>query len=83
MHVHTAHACTHCSVQGYALAAPLLHRCHTLTDNSCAVRLCWDVTNRWLGARLDLLGAAVVLLTALLTVSIMSHYSYYVCSLVH
>ncbi|CAM9118876.1 unnamed protein product [Discosporangium mesarthrocarpum] len=56
------------SVQAYGVQSKMRERSFFLIDANMRSRLCWDATNRWLGIRLDFLGASAVFLAALLTV---------------
>lgn len=52
-------------VRGYGIGAELVARNHALIDAYINARLNWDLVNRWLGVRVDLIGAALVSLAAL------------------
>ncbi|CAM9113305.1 unnamed protein product [Choristocarpus tenellus] len=56
------------SVQAYRTTEKMTQKNFSLVDANMRARLCWDATNRWLGIRLDLLGALTVFLAALLAI---------------
>ncbi|CAM9598026.1 unnamed protein product, partial [Phaeothamnion confervicola] len=50
---------------GYRIERHMTSRAFFFIDANTRARVCWDAVNRWLGIRLDALGAAVVLGAAL------------------
>ena len=47
-------------IRGYKIQPFMIRKHHDLLDMSICARLNWDVVNRWLGIRLDMLGALIV-----------------------
>jgi hypothetical protein len=47
-------------VRGYGIGAEFVARNHALIDAYINARLNWDLVNRWLGVRVDLIGAALL-----------------------
>ncbi|CBN74323.1 similar to canalicular multispecific organic anion transporter [Ectocarpus siliculosus] len=56
------------SIQAYAIEQNMRRKNFFTVDANARARLTWDATNRWLGIRLDLLGALVVFLATLMAV---------------
>ncbi|CAM9571125.1 unnamed protein product, partial [Hapterophycus canaliculatus] len=56
------------SVQAYAIEQKMRRKNFFLVDANARARFTWDVANRWLGTRLDFLGALVVFFAALMAV---------------
>ncbi|CAM9744809.1 unnamed protein product, partial [Ectocarpus fasciculatus] len=56
------------SIQAYAIEENMRRKNFFMVDANARARLTWDATNRWLGIRLDLLGALVVFLATLMAV---------------
>ncbi|CAM9869028.1 unnamed protein product [Ectocarpus sp. 4 AP-2014] len=56
------------SIQAYAIEQNMRRKNFFMVDANARARLTWDATNRWLGIRLDLLGALVVFLATLMAV---------------
>lgn len=47
-------------IRGYKIQQTVIERHHELLDRSICTRLNWDAVNRWLGIRLDVIGALLV-----------------------
>jgi ABC-type multidrug transport system fused ATPase/permease subunit len=47
-------------IRGYNIQRTMINRHYELLDRSICVRLNWDAVNRWLGIRLDIIGALIV-----------------------
>ncbi|CAN0441474.1 unnamed protein product, partial [Scytosiphon promiscuus] len=56
------------SVQAYAIQQKMRRKNCFLVDANARARLTWDATNRWMGIRLDFLGAAVVFFATMMAV---------------
>lgn len=53
---------------GYGIEGDMLRRHFRLVDDNARARLNWDACNRWLGVRVDLIGAMIVSSTAFFVV---------------
>lgn len=47
-------------IRAYKIQQTVIERHHELLDRSICTRLNWDAVNRWLGIRLDVIGALIV-----------------------
>lgn len=48
------------NIRGYRIQTTVINRHHELLDRSVCARLNWDAMNRWLGIRLDIVGALII-----------------------